>query len=312
MKTPLARLLSLVAAAEAAGGDIDADDAARLLGIHRSELAFTVDALSNFGVHPYEPPDFLDLELDDDRVVLHHALGLDQSLRLPPLDVALLQACLRAVRGSLEGAGRELCDRTASSLSAAHRQPVEPLTVAYAVEPGPSTERLERARQAALERRQARITYWNASRDSVDERTVRPTSVLQHKGRWYLEAWCLQSDGSRHFRMDRVLSLELTDEVFDPADLSSPSARRDVLFDPPTQEVQVVVRFPAARVPAARRFFEGGRHSPVALDERRLRLSAPALPVLFRSLLTFGPPFRVEGPGLARDEWQRWLEQSIR
>ncbi len=71
MRTPLDRLLSLLSAAEAAGGDIDAEDAARLLGVPRCCLADELAAITSFGVDPFGPGDFLELELDEDRVVLH-------------------------------------------------------------------------------------------------------------------------------------------------------------------------------------------------------------------------------------------------
>ncbi len=311
MRTPLARLLSLVAAAEAAGGDIDADDAARLLGVSLGELGRQLEQLSNFGVTPFEPGDHLDLELDGDRVVLHQALGLERPLRLSSGDVALLGACLRALRVSLDGAGRALCDRTLARLAQAAAGPGEPEPIAWSVEEGVDAGALAAARAAAAEHRELEIVYWNASRDSLDRRRVRPLSVVQHKGRWYLQAWCSIAREPRHFRLDRVLDVAPQQETFDPAALPAPRARRDVLFDAPTRDLQVVVWFPEGRLGSARRFFQGGRHGPQELGEGRLGLSASALPVLFRSLLTFGPPFRVDGPEPARAAFIDWLRRSV-
>ncbi len=310
MRTPLSRLLSLVAAAEAAGGDIDAEDAARLLGIPVTALEDALEELNNFGVHPHEPGDHLDLELDDGRVVLHTALGLQQPLRLAPLDVALLRACLHTVRVGLDGDGRALCDRTEARLAAAGAGEPLPLPVAWAVEGGGAGGVLAGARRAVAERREASIDYWNASRAAVEARRVRPLGVVQHKGRWYVDAWCLRSDGLRHFRFDRILGLTLHDETFDPAAHAAPGPRRAVLFDRPAAPVSCVVAFPAGRVDGARRFFAGGQHDPEPIEGDRLRLSAAALPVLFRSLLSFGPPFEVLEPPAAREAFLGWLRAS--
>jgi predicted DNA-binding transcriptional regulator YafY len=47
-------------------------------------------------------------------------------------------------------------------------------------------------------------------------RTVEPLGVMQYEGRWFLGAKCLLRKGLRSFRVDRIESLETTDETFDP------------------------------------------------------------------------------------------------
>ncbi|MFB4353892.1 WYL domain-containing protein [Microbacterium sp. LS_15] len=63
--------------------------------------------------------------------------------------------------------------------------------------------------------RVVRLRYRNpAGRESVRE--VEPLGSIGKEGYWYLIAWCRLRDGVRAFRGDRMLSVELTDEVLQP------------------------------------------------------------------------------------------------
>lgn len=54
------------------------------------------------------------------------------------------------------------------------------------------------------------------SAGSPTPRLVEPYSVLQAEGHWYLIGWCRLRGAPRGFRTDRVRSLALADERFDP------------------------------------------------------------------------------------------------
>jgi len=63
--------------------------------------------------------------------------------------------------------------------------------------------------------RVVRLRYRDpAGRESVRE--VEPLGSVGKEGYWYLIAWCRLRDGVRAFRGDRMLSVELTDEMLQP------------------------------------------------------------------------------------------------
>lgn len=73
---------------------------------------------------------------------------------------------------------------------------------------------LETLRTAARDQFVSRMTYYSASRDETSRRDIEPLAVIHRDGSWYAVAWCRLRDGIRDFRIDRIRSLELTDEVF--------------------------------------------------------------------------------------------------
>jgi len=66
----------------------------------------------------------------------------------------------------------------------------------------------------ALEHRlKIEMAYYSASRDEIMSRAVLPLAIVHHEGRWYLIGWCYLREAHRHFRMDRIRSVELTEEM---------------------------------------------------------------------------------------------------
>ncbi len=115
----------------------------------------------------------------------------------------------------------------------------DPLTarlLAAAAPPGVSAEEMERVVRAAAspgtgaaltvvaaglhERRVVRIAYRTAGADSETERSIEPLALIAERGVWYAEAFCRRAGALRTFRIDRMRSAELTDEVFVPRELA--------------------------------------------------------------------------------------------
>ena len=77
--------------------------------------------------------------------------------------------------------------------------------------------------QAIVERRVVRIDYVD-KRDAPTSRTVEPVAVLGVQPNWYLWAYCRLRESERVFRLDRIRSAELLEEVapdrgLDPGDV---------------------------------------------------------------------------------------------
>ena len=96
-------------------------------------------------------------------------------------------------------------------------------------------------RRAAESRRQIRIGYYSASRDETTDRVVDPYHVFSSGGYWYLDAWCHQAGDMRHFRVDRVESVEPTGQTFDPVATPPP----DLVVAPGPEAPVAVLRLPA-------------------------------------------------------------------
>ena len=68
--------------------------------------------------------------------------------------------------------------------------------------------------RGVAQRRVLRMTYRGRERAAETSRDVEPLGVVCYSGAWYLVAWCRLRKDVRHFRVDRIQTLTLLDELF--------------------------------------------------------------------------------------------------
>ena len=74
-------------------------------------------------------------------------------------------------------------------------------------------ERFEMLRGAIRNRFKVNFVYADAEK-KLSERRVRPLSLYFWGEHWTLAAWCESRDAFRSFRVDRVIRLQVTDQIF--------------------------------------------------------------------------------------------------
>lgn len=67
--------------------------------------------------------------------------------------------------------------------------------------------------RGVAQRRVLRMTYRGRDREET-ARDAEPLGVVCYGGAWYLVAWCRMRRDLRHFRVDRILTLDVLDEQF--------------------------------------------------------------------------------------------------
>jgi len=73
---------------------------------------------------------------------------------------------------------------------------------------------LEQLTTAMRERRVMQIEYYSQGRGELSTRDVEPVLLQRLKQHWYAVAWCRKADDVRSFRLDRMKSITVLDEVF--------------------------------------------------------------------------------------------------
>jgi predicted DNA-binding transcriptional regulator YafY len=87
------------------------------------------------------------------------------------------------------------------------------------LERSPQAELLQQLRRAIIQRTTVRFCYH--TRNTVDgkgeqnNREADPYGLVHVSGAWHLVAWCHLRQDIRHFRLERIESLELLPEIFD-------------------------------------------------------------------------------------------------
>lgn len=75
------------------------------------------------------------------------------------------------------------------------------------------TERFELLKTAILGKRMVEITYCGTSGE-MTKRCIHPLRLIYKDKNWYLQAYCLQADDFRLFKMGRIVALNSTDQSF--------------------------------------------------------------------------------------------------
>jgi proteasome accessory factor C len=209
----LRRVLFLVPYAVRHPG-ILARELARKCGVSEKELLDDLDFLLGVGCPPFAPDDFLDLYVEGGRV----HVALHQSFSRPPRftesEAAALAAAARALGG--EGTDRAI-HALRDSVPRDRRKSFDELVGRiYAGSPPARGSVLDRLHRAIAGRREVRLRYFTATRGAEGDRVVRPWTLAQRFGHWYLYGFDLARGRPLPFRLDRIGECALCEARFEP------------------------------------------------------------------------------------------------
>ncbi len=298
----LRRLLFLVPyVAKHPGVTVDA--LAQAAGVSKDTLLDELELLTLVGHPPFQPDDFIDIYVEDERVYVE----LDQRLSAPPRltpneGVALLAAAelLRPVASdalslALTKLERALPPGALEKAQALRRQ------LDVKSDAPPDTQTLHRAITQA---REVTFDYLTLGRGDTERRRVQPLELKAVRDQWYLSGFCLTRQDVRLFRVDRLSRLELTDTPFTPR-TQAPSASREVEPSAP-----VKVRFAKAAAPYVRERFGDGVRELLSGDVE-VHLSWATESWLVPWVLSFGGDARVVEPAWAVDAVRRGAQARL-
>lgn len=191
------------------------DDVAKALGVSREALLEELDLLTMVGRPPFQPDDFVDIYVDDDKVYV----DLDQRFSAPPRLTAAEGVALAAAAELLRPAATDALTRALEKLEkvlpdgarARYRQMSKQLDLALEAPQG-----LAALSQAIVEHREVELDYFTQGRNQSERRSVQPHELFSHRGQWYLQGHCLTRGDVRLFRLDRIRSLALSETRFVP------------------------------------------------------------------------------------------------
>ncbi len=186
-------------------------DVAALFSVTPVQLQHDLELIWMCGLPGHGPGDLIDMEFEGDTITLFEPAGVTQPLRLNVDEALALLVALRTLAETPGLADREVVDRALAKVEAAAGTAAEPSQrVAVTLE---GEERvLPVVRQALDGQRRLHLSYYVPGRDETTERDVDPLRLVLVDGRSYLEGWCLLAEGSRLFRLDRVVAVTLLDE----------------------------------------------------------------------------------------------------
>jgi len=232
------------------GERISVERLAEVAGTTPSDVVEDIYTLLMVGVPPYTPDVMIEVELSDDEayvVVFNEPPALERTVRLAAGET-------RALAAALQACGVAPGDALLGKLSAAMGVDADPAEMAHlvsaAVAPAGAGTVYVAVARAITECEVVEIEYFSAGRGTTTTRRVHPYVIENHRGAWYLSAFCELADEDRVFRLDRVNRVVLTGEHFEPP--SDPPAPRPDLSGRSDLSIADVVFAPGAAVPSDR------------------------------------------------------------
>jgi proteasome accessory factor C len=181
--------------------------------IGEAELLEDLDFLLGVGCPPFAPDDFLDVYVEGGKVYV----ALHQSFSRPPRFTESEAAALAAAAKALGGEGKERAlQALRNAIPPDRRERFDELSERiYAGSPPAPDSVLGRLQRAIAERLEVRLRYYTPSRGAESERTVRPYTLAQRLGHWYLYGHDSARDRALPFRLDRIRECTPTDTRFE-------------------------------------------------------------------------------------------------
>jgi proteasome accessory factor C len=298
----LRRLLFLVPYAAKNPG-IAVDKLAKELGLGRDELLEDLDLLTMVGRPPFQPDDYIDIYVENDRVYV----DLDQRLSAPPRLTPAEGAALAAAAEWLRPAAGEALERALRKLEKVippqarerfwemHRKIDAAVTA-----PG----ELAPIVAAIAEHREVEFDYFSHNRGVTERRSAQPLEVFSHRGQWYLSAHDNARGEERLFRVDRIQNLAVTDRSFTPG-----APKRARVPNPAGPGGEVRVRFSRVVAPyVAEQFGDDAR--PAADGGVEVLVAGDSERWLTQWVLSFGGEAEVLEPEWARAAVARAAEAA--
>ncbi len=266
--------------------------------VRPTDVLDDLDVLGYCGLPGYGGGDLIEASVSGGEVVVRMAEFFARPLALSMREGLSLLLAARATRAS-RVLGEDLTDgplATAIEKLEAHLGAQAEVPVAMDVDAG-GADHLSRLWPAVQAQRVVRIVYRSASKDETTDRDVEPWTVRSLSGSWYLQGHCRLAGEQRTFRLDRIVELEVTDEVGPPPPLDEV---RPPVYRPSPEDPRVVVEVAPQATWISDHVVLTDR-APADDGWTRLEFHASTLDWAVRLLLRLGDRARVIEPeGLAQ------------
>jgi len=180
-------------------------------GLTVDELIADLTLASLCGVSE-DPRDLIDLWVDEDEVHFGVPKYFERPLRLTLPEAFSLLAAAEASRQIARQVGGPADDDALARAMAKVASAVGPRSDGLTVDiEAPESVRI--LGEAASAGRVVVIDYWNVDSGESRPRSIRPVEVFVERDHWYVRSVDVGIDAERIFRVDRIESVRVTDEV---------------------------------------------------------------------------------------------------
>ncbi|HEX4466411.1 MAG TPA: WYL domain-containing protein [Solirubrobacteraceae bacterium] len=220
----LVTLASILIKAGREGVRVSIVEVCERLQISEEELREDVNVLNvvNFGGGSYVL--YAEFKEEDGEIEVDpepYSDNFDRPARLLPVEAKALVAAIDLLgehvsEGSLTSARKKI-------VAALGEDPMEQ-GLQVASTGGDDSDVARQISRAIVRRQMIELEYYKENEDEITTRRVEPYALTNGREGWYVASFDPQRDGVRHFRLDRIKGVEVTDEKFEPRPEVDPAA----------------------------------------------------------------------------------------
>ena len=296
----LARLLFIVPYVAHRDG-VPIQELADLLDVKPAQVEADLALLCMVGRPPLTPDHLIDLMIEDDIVYVELDQSLSRPLRLTQDEARALVLAARMVGQSAGSHARldALLERITCSLNPVDAELVRSLSQRISmVQSGQANfDPAESLHHAICEDLEVEVDYYSVSSDQQKRYRLQPIALLNHTGTGYLVALDVVANlQEKLFRLDRMGSVEVTEELFDrPWDIDLEKYRTRNLV-PGHHDSLAEVRFAPEIAREVQERFADKRTEVHSDGSVTVRLSTSSPGWLARWVLPFAEKAEIVGP----------------
>ncbi len=186
------------------------------------ELLRELDFILLIGKPPFQPDDYIDIYVEEDRVYIEFDQLLNRPLRFSRPEAMALLMSLQLLDPEVDPETVESLEHKIQKLisKSVDRTARWQDRIAFAKHSTPVSDQFEMLHRAIAKRRKVRIDYYSLTRNKTARRTIRPYLLTKSLGYWYLSGYCELRKDLRTFKFERILSVEPLGQSFPaPEDL---------------------------------------------------------------------------------------------
>jgi predicted DNA-binding transcriptional regulator YafY len=223
----LVTLASILIKAGRAGERVVIAEICERLQISEEELREDVNVLNvvNFGGGSYVLyAEFKEEEGEIEVDPEPYSDNFDRPARLLPVEAKALVAAIDLIgehipEGSLTSARKKI-------VAALGEDPMEQ-GLQVAPTSGDDSDVARLVSKAIVAHKLIELEYYKENEDQISQRLVEPYALTNGREGWYVASFDPERDGVRHFRLDRIKHVRVTDERFEPRPEVDPAAEVD-------------------------------------------------------------------------------------
>jgi proteasome accessory factor C len=256
---------------------------AQVFGVSEKQINSDLILIHMCGLPGYTPLELIEMYYEDGYVTVSDPQSLNKPRNMNRTEITSLLVSLDLLKSTRSDSIAEEIETLKNKL----RKSLTFENPFVVVADSKNSDLVEQIEVAIAKGNALEIIYLSGSKDKSTERLVLPLELYQENKFTYLKAWCQTSEGERTFRLDRFVSLKVSDNK------KVSYARISEKVPQQLENIELIVS------KSARNFVEENRGVIASLiedEELAVTLHPIDLDWLSRTILGYGSAIRVVGP----------------